>query len=298
MDKKVLVIDSSEFERKKIRSVLEGISSFEIIEISDKDQFQAKFESSNNICLIIIDLSFPDAQSGYEILSTIRKNSNTRNTPIIIMTMLTGPEYKKIALEYSVNDYVLKPYQLKRLENSIRSLVKIDSAPSYDFSDIINITLSFEEYVSKEMKSSLRSGNSLSMIVLSPSEKNKPEVTVPGQYPYLNVTEKIKISLRSTDTIFINKNGDIFITLPSTGAAKLGKVSEKISRILEHEFYKNGMPFYFASVTFPEDGDNLPLLVDNALKKIKSKKTLEAMTNILKDAKTNPGIIYTKYNKK
>ena len=59
--------------------------------------------------LVILDLSIPD-MDGRDILSKLKKNINTKNLPVIILTGKTGGFDKELAIELGADSYVTKPY--------------------------------------------------------------------------------------------------------------------------------------------------------------------------------------------
>jgi len=302
MDGVVLVIDTLEYGQKKVKPILEGTGNFSIVEISSKILFSAILKDIKDVTLIILDIEFPNVNDGFEVLSKIRGNVYTAEAPIIITTNLDLCEYKTACLEYNVNDYIVKPYKPERLRNSILSIVKIQKEFEYDFTGIVNVTLSFEEYMSKELKYSVRTNTPFSMIVI---RHEKPKFEIYEKYfdenSQMNIPEKIRNGLRSTDTVFLNTNGDMFILLPSTDSEKAKMASYKIEEILKGIISETGKRFsdQFISVfvTFPEDGDGLNNLLKNAIKKIENKKALEAMTSILVSAQERGKIAYNQYKK-
>jgi len=54
-----------------------------------------------------MDIAFPVEKEGLEVLSAIRNNSRTANTPVIIATKSDNPGYRHAALKFKVSDYIL-----------------------------------------------------------------------------------------------------------------------------------------------------------------------------------------------
>jgi two-component system alkaline phosphatase synthesis response regulator PhoP len=72
--------------------------------------------------IFIIDLMMPDID-GLELSRMIRKDTITRQTPIIIITALDDAKSKDAALSVGANDYLTKPFTINELKSRINSLL-------------------------------------------------------------------------------------------------------------------------------------------------------------------------------
>ena len=73
--------------------------------------------------LIILDIMLPE-KDGLTILSDIRKNPNTKDIPVIILSAL-GSEFDKIyGLDNGADDYIVKPFSMMELLARIRALLR------------------------------------------------------------------------------------------------------------------------------------------------------------------------------
>ena len=73
--------------------------------------------------LILLDIMLP-GEDGMELLSDIRKNSKTKNVPVIMLTA-KGAEYDKVsALDMGADDYVTKPFGMMELVSRIRAVLR------------------------------------------------------------------------------------------------------------------------------------------------------------------------------
>ena len=69
--------------------------------------------------LILLDIMLP-GEDGMELLSDVRKNSKTKNVPVIMLTA-KGAEYDKVsALDMGADDYVTKPFGMMELVSKYR----------------------------------------------------------------------------------------------------------------------------------------------------------------------------------
>lgn len=120
--KKILIIDD---DRTLLRRVSAHFSRYKGIETvvfdNAKDGLAAASELSPN--LIILDWTLPDIQ-GIDVLETLKKSAKTKAIPVL---MLTG--HNKIgniedAFKIGAEGYIVKPFDLKKLAEKSRSLMK------------------------------------------------------------------------------------------------------------------------------------------------------------------------------
>ena len=78
--------------------------------------------------LIILDLIMP-AGGGQAVLKNIRLSNQIKYIPIIVLTGITDPEYKKQVLSDGVDAYIEKPYDPDELISSIKALLNKPEIP-------------------------------------------------------------------------------------------------------------------------------------------------------------------------
>lgn len=306
MDGTVLIMDYSSYERQKIRHIIEKIGSFNIVEVGGIGQFKLLDLDIDDLKIILLDLEFPTESGGFDVLSRIR-SSETRDVPVIIVTHSDKHELKAEALKYSVNDYIIKPYQVKRLESSIRSIVRVVRDFHYDTGQISEIRMSFDDFAAREIKYSKRTQNPLAFILITTLQiRTEPDgaqqtAAVNKASIFAIAAQKAKESLRATDTIVLNHDRDILIVLPCTGEAGARVICDKIRAQMEPEFEKMNADrneyIYPVYVTFPKDGDSFQMLMKTAFKKISDKEMLEKIVSIPTDTRKYADRSYNRYRK-
>lgn len=73
--------------------------------------------------LIILDLMLPRLD-GYQVLKELRKDSRTRNTPVLMLTARSQAEDRIRGLEAGADDYLTKPFSSKELMLRVRAILK------------------------------------------------------------------------------------------------------------------------------------------------------------------------------
>ncbi len=76
--------------------------------------------------LIIMDILMP-GMDGREATRMIRTNPKTKDIPIIVLTVLFRHLDQESCIEAGCNDYIVKPFRFKVLQEKIRTLISASS---------------------------------------------------------------------------------------------------------------------------------------------------------------------------
>jgi two-component system response regulator RpaA len=95
--------------------------------------------------LVILDVMMPNAD-GYTVCQRIRKNPETANIPVLMLTALGVVEDKVKGFDVGADDYLVKPFELPELQVRVRALLRRSgqipkSAGTTDILAIADITL-------------------------------------------------------------------------------------------------------------------------------------------------------------
>lgn len=98
-----------------------------------RNEFNVVFAASVNEALKVIgegdfdtvvsDITMPE-RDGFDLLQTLRENSDTRDLPVVVLTGLSDREVKKRALELGATDILNKPVDQEELIARLRSCVR------------------------------------------------------------------------------------------------------------------------------------------------------------------------------
>jgi len=105
MKTKILLIEDDEVLAKVIYEELND-AGFEVFQAYDGESGLnlARKKQPN---LVLLDILLPQ-KSGFEVLDAIKKASETKEIPVIMLTMLGGDEDIKKGLQLGANDYIVK----------------------------------------------------------------------------------------------------------------------------------------------------------------------------------------------
>lgn len=118
-----LVVDDRDYMRRVIKGILETLGCKRIDEA--KDGSKALSVMKNWAPDIVISEWLLEPMSGLEMLKSVRAaKSNIRFTPIIMITSETRREKVILARNAGVTEYVVKPFNAKRLIMRIKEVIE------------------------------------------------------------------------------------------------------------------------------------------------------------------------------
>jgi DNA-binding response OmpR family regulator len=105
MKKNILIIEDDEFFRELITKKLFS-DGFKVTEAGDGKKGILKVKESKPD-LILLDLLLPDID-GFEVLSTVKEDSETASIPVVILSNLSSKEDIEKGLKLGASDFLIK----------------------------------------------------------------------------------------------------------------------------------------------------------------------------------------------
>ncbi|MBN2407996.1 MAG: response regulator transcription factor [Elusimicrobia bacterium] len=121
MKKKILIVDDEESIRELLKDTLEK-EGYSIIEAKDSEEALRKAKSVLPD-LVVLDLGIPTI-GGLEVCRILRKAEETKNIPIIILTVRSREVDKVIGLEMGADDYITKPFNQRELLARVKAVLR------------------------------------------------------------------------------------------------------------------------------------------------------------------------------
>lgn len=121
--KQLLIVDDNNRELNGISKILDWEKyDIEVAGLCKNGKQALEFIENNNVDIVLADAEMP-IMNGMELLIKLREKNNT--IKYIFMSCYDEFEFVKGALDYGATGYILKPINVKELENVIEKVLKI-----------------------------------------------------------------------------------------------------------------------------------------------------------------------------
>ena len=118
----ILIAEDSRDSREMLQ-VLLGLKGYSVVAAADGTKaIEAAWESDPD--LILLDLELPGLD-GLSITRDLRRYSNFRDTPIIILSGHDPMKHRQSALEAGCTDYLFKPLDFAKLDEILQHEVPL-----------------------------------------------------------------------------------------------------------------------------------------------------------------------------
>ncbi len=105
-----------------------------VIAESGEKGLRLALDEKNAPSMIILDLMLP-GMTGMELCRRLRRESQTKLTPIIMLTAKAAEGDKIAGLEVGADDYIVKPFSVKEMIARVRAVLRRaekETAPKYE----------------------------------------------------------------------------------------------------------------------------------------------------------------------
>jgi len=118
--KKILIADDRSEVVELVKVTLEG-EGYRTIEASDGREALEKIRKEKPN-LILLDIVMPK-MDGFEVLSKLKNDSQTKDTPVIMLTAQGQKVDQEKGRRLGARDYITKPFSLSHLLNKIEEIL-------------------------------------------------------------------------------------------------------------------------------------------------------------------------------
>ena len=112
MHKSVLVVDDEQDIIDLVSGWL-GSKGYNVVSASDGEE-GLRIAKKDKPTVIILDIKMP-GMDGFEVLDRLRKEPDTRFTPVIMLTQKRETESMFRAKDLGTTDYLMKPFSVEEL---------------------------------------------------------------------------------------------------------------------------------------------------------------------------------------
>ena len=160
MTKSILIIDDDDMLRNTLAMGLRRVD-FDVI-TAPSAEYAEEILKRISVEAIVLDRMM-GGQDGLSFLKKLRNNNN--NTPVIMLTALSGSENAIDGLSGGANDYMSKPFKLQELVLRLNNIIKNTPVATADNTDSIGLI-----YIGEDFFISDETGNK-KLLSLSKEEK-------------------------------------------------------------------------------------------------------------------------------
>ncbi len=119
-DVRLLLVDDSLSIRKFVGKMLES-AGYQVDTAVDGEDGLRK-ASTFPYSMILTDLEMPKL-NGFEVIQALRRRSETRETPVVVMTTRAGDKHRQMAINIGANSYIAKPVEERMLLQEVERWV-------------------------------------------------------------------------------------------------------------------------------------------------------------------------------
>jgi two-component system chemotaxis sensor kinase CheA len=120
--KKILVVEDSITSRVLLKNILES-AGFQVALANDGQDGWEKIQQEPNFDLVVSDVEMP-RMTGFELTTKIRRESQSKDVPIIIVTSLASLEDRRKGVEVGANAYFVKSnFEKSNLLEMVKRLI-------------------------------------------------------------------------------------------------------------------------------------------------------------------------------
>jgi DNA-binding response OmpR family regulator len=162
MPKPALIIEDDPDIAESVRYNLESEGFSAIVASTGEQGLRLALDTQNPPMVIVLDLMLP-GMNGMDLCRRLRRENQTRRTPIIMLTAKTSEADRIAGLDLGADDYIAKPFSVRELMARVRAVlrrVEEEAAERYedgrltiDFADVrascdgVNVRLTNKEFL-------------------------------------------------------------------------------------------------------------------------------------------------------
>src|SRR6266480_4521760 len=123
MPRPALIIEDDADIAESVRYNLESAGFKTLVASTGEHGLSLALDTQNPPAVIVLDLMLP-GMNGIEICRRLRRENQTRRTPIIMLTAKTSESDRVAGLDVGADDYIGKPFSVKELLARVRALLR------------------------------------------------------------------------------------------------------------------------------------------------------------------------------
>src|SRR2546422_8904055 len=134
MPKTALIIEDDADIAESVKYNLESEGFSAVVASTGEQGLTLALDTQNPPIVILLDLMLP-GMNGMELCRRLRRENQTRRTPIIMLTAKTSEADRIAGLDLGADDYIAKPFSVRELLARVRAVLRRvdeDATERYD----------------------------------------------------------------------------------------------------------------------------------------------------------------------
>ena len=123
MPKPALIIEDDPDIAESVRYNLESEGFLAIVAATGEQGLRLALDRQNPPAVIVLDLMLP-GMNGMDLCRRLRRENQTRRTPIIMLTAKTSEADRVAGLDLGADDYIAKPFSVRELMARVRAVLR------------------------------------------------------------------------------------------------------------------------------------------------------------------------------
>src|SRR5260221_14716713 len=144
MPKSVLIIEDDPDIAESVKYNLESAGFTAIVAATGEQGLKLALDMQDPPAVIVLDLMLP-GMNGMELCRRLRRENQTRRTPIIMLTAKTSEADRVAGLDMGADDYIAKPFSVRELLARVRAVLRRVDDESVECYDDARLTIDFSD---------------------------------------------------------------------------------------------------------------------------------------------------------
>lgn len=144
MSQQILIIEDEPDIAESLRYNFERENYKVLLAESGEKGLRLSLDEHTSPDLIILDLMLP-GMSGLELCRRLRREPETRRTPIIMLTAKVTESDKITGLEMGADDYIVKPFSVKEVVARVRAVLRRSDTAAIPRYEDEKLSIDFED---------------------------------------------------------------------------------------------------------------------------------------------------------
>ena len=144
MPRPALIIEDDADIAESVRYNLESAGFKTLVASTGEHGLSLALDTQNPPAVIVLDLMLP-GMNGIEICRRLRRENQTRRTPIIMLTAKTSEADRVAGLDVGADDYLGKPFSVNELLARVRALLRRTDEETREHYDDGRLAIDFDD---------------------------------------------------------------------------------------------------------------------------------------------------------